>query len=83
MMLAVHKSASSPFDVECANTQSSRYFYGRIDNPCDRFHYWSLHPGGANFIFADGSVRFLAYTADPILGALATRAGGEVVTVPD
>ncbi|HEY7426953.1 MAG TPA: DUF1559 domain-containing protein [Gemmataceae bacterium] len=55
---------------------------GRIDNMCDAFHYWSLHPGGANFLFADGSVRFLAYTADPLLPALATRAGGEAVEAP-
>ena len=45
---------------------------------CSLFQYWSLHQGGANFAFADGSVRFLAYSADPILGALASRAGGEV-----
>ncbi len=56
---------------------------GRLDNPCDRNHLWSLHRGGANFLFADGSVRFLAYSADSILPALATRAGGEVVTIPD
>jgi prepilin-type processing-associated H-X9-DG protein len=46
------------------------------------FHFWSLHPGGANFAFADGSVRFLAYSANPIMPALATREGGEVVTPP-
>jgi prepilin-type processing-associated H-X9-DG protein/prepilin-type N-terminal cleavage/methylation domain-containing protein len=56
---------------------------GRIDNLCDLFHFWSLHPGGANFLFADGSVCFLSYSARDILPALATRAGGEVVTLPD
>jgi prepilin-type N-terminal cleavage/methylation domain-containing protein/prepilin-type processing-associated H-X9-DG protein len=60
------------------------YYYGpgRLTNPCDDFHFWSLHPGGANFAFADGSVRFLAYSAEPVMPALATRAGGEVVEVP-
>jgi len=52
---------------------------GTITNQCDVFHYWSLHPGGANFLFADGSVRFLNYSADAIMPALATRAGGEAV----
>lgn len=59
------------------------FSYGRLDNSCDRYHLWSLHPGGANFGFADGSVRFLSYEAAPILPALATRAGGEVVAVPE
>ncbi len=27
---------------------------GRMDNRCDRHHFWSLHRGGANFLFADG-----------------------------
>ena len=52
---------------------------GRSDEPCDAFRYWSNHPGGANFAFADGSVRFLRHEADAIMPALATRAGGEVV----
>jgi prepilin-type processing-associated H-X9-DG protein len=52
---------------------------GKYNDLCSMFHYWSLHPGGANFAFADGSVRFLSYSAEPILPALATRAGGEVV----
>lgn len=59
------------------------YAPGRFDNPCDMFHFWSPHPGGAHFAFADGSVRFLAYSAEPIMAALATRAGGEVAAIPD
>ncbi|HET6575344.1 MAG TPA: DUF1559 domain-containing protein [Fimbriiglobus sp.] len=59
------------------------FSYGRLDNSCDRYHLWSLHPGGANFAFADGSVRFLNYSAGDVLPALATRAGGEVVGMPD
>ncbi len=56
---------------------------GRLQDPCSAYHFWSLHPGGAHFLSGDGAVRFLAYSADPILPALATRAGGEAVTVPD
>lgn len=59
-----------------------RFSSGSFQSPCDAFHFWSPHPGGANFLFADGAVRFLAYAADGILPALATRAGGEVVDVP-
>ena len=56
---------------------------GRTDNPCDRYHFWSMHPGGANFAMCDGSVRFLSYSAAAVLPALATRAGGEAVAFPD
>ena len=48
---------------------------------CHHHHFWSLHPGGGNFAFADGSVRFLRYSAASVLPALATRAGGETVSV--
>jgi prepilin-type processing-associated H-X9-DG protein len=42
--------------------------------------YWSLHPGGCNFLFGDGSVRFVKETVNPaVFSALASRAGGEVV----
>lgn len=51
---------------------------GRADDYCSAFHFWSLHPGGANFAFADGAVRLLRYDAAAVLPALATRAGGEV-----
>jgi prepilin-type processing-associated H-X9-DG protein/prepilin-type N-terminal cleavage/methylation domain-containing protein len=52
---------------------------GQLTNLCDTFHFWSLHPDGANFAFADGSVRFLAYGSESIMWALSTRAGGEIV----
>lgn len=52
---------------------------GNLTDGCHLGHFWSLHSGGANFAFADGSVRFLSYEVGSLLPALATRAGGEVV----
>ena len=40
---------------------------------------YSFHPGGANALFADGSVHFLKDSLSvPIVAALVTRAGGEI-----
>lgn len=55
------------------------YSPGRTDRPCDRLHYWSMHPGGSNFLFCDNSVRFIPYRSKSILPALATREGNEYV----
>lgn len=41
----------------------------------------SLHPGGANFAYADGSVHFLKQSISmPTYAALGSRAGGEVLS---
>lgn len=66
---------------------------GQIIDPgsLHRYHFWSLHPGGANWLLTDGSVRFISYMAGgpqntsgqpytpTIIESLATRSGSEVV----
>ena len=45
------------------------------------YAFRSNHPGGANFVFADGSVKFLKQTiAQTTYMSLGTRNGGEVVS---
>jgi len=71
------------------------YRPGSLNDPNElhRNHYWSLHPGGGMWLFADGHVAFLSYAAGTatqtapsgtgtitILEALASRNGGEVVS---
>jgi prepilin-type N-terminal cleavage/methylation domain-containing protein/prepilin-type processing-associated H-X9-DG protein len=41
----------------------------------------SLHPGGANFLMGDGSVRFIKQTISPtVYSALGSKGGGEVIS---
>jgi prepilin-type processing-associated H-X9-DG protein len=43
--------------------------------------FYSRHPGGVNFLFADGHVAFLKTTmSNTTFRALATRAGGETIS---
>jgi len=70
---------------------------GKVQDPdnLERYHFWSLHPGGANWALADGSVRFLAYqaggpqdlsstpTAPSVVESMSTRASSEVFAVPE
>jgi prepilin-type N-terminal cleavage/methylation domain-containing protein/prepilin-type processing-associated H-X9-DG protein len=45
--------------------------------------FGSNHSGGANFVFCDGSVRFVSETVlTSILMSLASRSGGETMTLP-
>ena len=53
---------------------------GVVTDNCDTQHYWSFHPGGGSWLLADGSVRFLPYSAGTtVIPLLASRNGGEVV----
>ncbi len=46
-------------------------------------NFGSNHPGGANFLFSDGSVHFLSETIDmDDYWALSTKGGGEVASIP-
>src|ERR1700677_3881378 len=54
------------------------YGPGSLANPCDIFHFWSLHAGGGNFLLADGSVRFVSYgISTSTLTAAATISRGD------
>jgi hypothetical protein len=64
--------------ADARNPEAWKIERGSLTNYCDALHFWSLHSGGANFILADGSIRFLTYATDSGLQrALATRAGNE------
>jgi prepilin-type processing-associated H-X9-DG protein len=84
--------------VDHASTPDGRQDYYRRGWLSDTFeeddehawHFWSMHPNGSNFLFADGSVRFLGYSISrppipnpppghDLLRDMATRKGGEVV----
>jgi len=60
---------------------------GKLVDPIDqhRWHYWSIHAGGASFLMADGAAKFLPYSVqnNGVLRALSTFNGGEAVTAPD
>jgi len=61
----------------CDSVQFGR---GDVRNPCDQFHAWSHHAGGANFVRADGSTVFISFdTNREVVSALCTVAGHEYV----
>lgn len=64
------------FVVGCS---ANRDTFGPADRnvTCTLGRFGGFHPGGANFAFADGSVRFVRYSFAEVMPALATRAGNE------
>ena len=46
-----------------------------------QFGFRSNHPGGANFLFGDGTVRFVKETINlTVYANLSTRSNGEVIS---
>lgn len=93
VVLGVHERAELP-------TATPDFFRpGAVQDPTDahRYHFWSLHPGGANWAICDGSVKFISYSsggpqavgttttpAKPtVVEAMSTRAGGEIFELPE
>ena len=62
--------------------QAPRIPQGSYTGEVDGAHFWSFHTGGANFVFADGHVQFLPYSANTVFLAMCTRNGGEVFNMP-
>jgi prepilin-type N-terminal cleavage/methylation domain-containing protein/prepilin-type processing-associated H-X9-DG protein len=81
MVLGVNEYNVSKYGRGCPEGPY-QFAPGRAGNQCDAFHFWSAHIGGANFLFVDGSIHFLPYSAAPLMPGLATRAGGEAVELP-
>lgn len=79
MILGVQEVNILPVTPTSCGPGSQAYSPGRPGSPCNMFHFWSHHAGGANFLFTDGSVHFLPYSVAPIMVPLATRAGGEAI----
>ena len=63
----------------------ARFNTKQINDPwSEPYDFFSPHPGTINVLFADGSVRPVAFsTPMPVLRALATRHGGEAESLPD
>lgn len=91
VVLGVHERIAVTSGGIPSKFRADYYRPGTADDPGNlhRFHFWSSHPGGGQWGYADGSVHYLAYGVDSatngtnsinetVLGKLATRAGGEI-----
>jgi prepilin-type processing-associated H-X9-DG protein len=72
------------FDYPAPAMVMARFYNKRIDDPLSEpYDFFSPHTGIMNVLFADGSVQQIGVNASlDVLCALATRAGGEVASLP-
>lgn len=83
MVLGVHEQNFLPVTVGSCAPGRYPFSPGSFSNQCDMFHFWSPHSSGANFLFADGSVKFLSYSiGQPVMNQLGSRNDGELVVSP-
>jgi prepilin-type processing-associated H-X9-DG protein len=76
---------ADPFSYAHLNGSSANGIRGMggtcVINCTSNNEIFAFHPGGANLLFADGSVHFLKETINPFtMVALVTRAGGEIIS---
>ena len=70
--------AGNPAGDGCLPALVVGSFHEGFHNDGDEHGFSSYHPGGANFLFGDGSVHFVSETVqESQINAWATRAGGE------
>lgn len=92
VVLGVHERIAVPWGGDPSTVETDFFRPGTINDPDNlhRFHYWSNHPGGGSWAYADGSVHFQPYSIDrgnngsngyapTLLEQLSTRKGGEVL----
>jgi prepilin-type N-terminal cleavage/methylation domain-containing protein len=78
----VYSSSGGTPSTKCP-TGSQHWGPGSFKNFCDANHFWSPLTSGGNWLFGDASVRFVSYENSAIMPALATRNGGESVSIVD
>jgi prepilin-type processing-associated H-X9-DG protein len=82
-ILATSNREFRTFTARCEQALPGMFSPGSITDDCSAQHFWSLHPNGGNWLLADGSVHFLPYSASALTIPLATKSGGEPVSLSD
>jgi hypothetical protein len=79
VVLGNYETSYATSGIGCAATDIG-FHAGNVKNNCDQAHFWSMHPGGGNFLMGDASTRFIPYSiSQATFGAACTRNTGEVL----
>jgi prepilin-type N-terminal cleavage/methylation domain-containing protein/prepilin-type processing-associated H-X9-DG protein len=82
-ILATSNHEHRSFAASCQHALPGMFSPGSLTDECSAQHFWSLHPNGGNWLMADGSVHYLPYSASALTIPLATKSGGEPVSLSD